>query len=207
MVDESDGKMTDRRASSRTGSDDSDNEKEDELAEPEKEPNEIDNMTTEELREALATEREQTEANLRQWQRAAADYQNLKRRSEQEKGESTRFAQIAIVINLLPVFDDLDRAMATVDASLAGLNWVQGVSAIHRKFAGALQAMDVQEIEADGQPFDPDRHEAMGQAAGEEGKIVHVVEKGYQLGDRVMRPAMVIVGNGEDPGADSDEAE
>jgi len=177
MEEEQDSGMVDRRAASRMGS-----------GEPTKAggptepgpgadvPEDIAAMTLDELRVALTAERERAETNLKHWQRAAADYQNLKRRSEQERGEATRFAQVALVINLLPVFDDLDRAMATVDAHLAGLVWVQGISAIHRKFAGALQA------------------------PGEEGRVIHVVQKGYQLGDRVVRPAMVIVGNGAAPG-------
>lgn len=154
-----------------------------------------------ELREQLQQEKDRAEENLRQWQRAAADYQNLKRRGEQERGEATRFAQVALVINLLPVYDDLDRALGTVDANLAGLNWVQGISAIHRKFANTLEAMDVHEIDTEDATFDPDQHEAVGQMGGEEGKILHVVQKGYRLGDRVVRPTMVMVGNGQ-PAAD-----
>lgn len=148
----------------------------------------------------LAAEREKAETYYKNWQRSAADFINYKRRVEQEKGETTRFAQAALVINLLPVFDDLDRAVSTVDANLAGLNWVQGVVAIHRKFAHLLEAMGVQEIAAAGEPFDPARHEAVGQQAGAEGRVLHVVQKGYTLGDRVVRPAMVIVGSGEGSG-------
>jgi molecular chaperone GrpE len=145
----------------------------------------------------LAAEREKADTYYKSWQRAAADFQNFKRRVEHERSESARFGQVALVINLLPVFDDLDRAVATVDAHLAGLNWVQGVVAIHRKFANLLQAMDVKEIAAEGEAFDPALHEAVSQVAGEDGKVLHVVQKGYQIGDRVVRPAMVIVGNGQ----------
>lgn len=144
----------------------------------------------------LAAEREKAETYLKNWQRTAADFQNFKRRVEQERSETARFANVATVINLLPVFDDLDRAVGTVDANLAGLNWVQGVMAIHRKFAALLQSMDVKEIAAEGESFNPALHEAVSQQAGEEGKVLHVVQKGYQLGDRVIRPAMVIVGDG-----------
>jgi molecular chaperone GrpE len=144
------------------------------------------------LQEAL----ERAEQYYRSWQRSAADFANYKRRVEQEKGESARFANAATVINLLPVFDDLDRAVSTVDAHLAGLNWVQGVLAIHRKFAHLLEAMGVEEVPAGGQPFDPALHEAVARQPGEEGKVLHVVQKGYRLGDRVIRPAMVIVGQG-----------
>ena len=136
------------------------------------------------------------EQHYRSWQRTAADFANYKRRVEQERSESARFANVALVINLLPVFDDLDRAVSNVDAGLAGLTWVQGVTAIHRKFANLLQAMGVEEVSAAGETFDPARHEAITQQPGPEGKILHVAQKGYRLGERVIRPAMVVVGDG-----------
>lgn len=141
---------------------------------------------------------EKAETYYRNWQRAAADFANYKRRVEQDRGESARLATAAVAINLLPVFDDLDRAVASVDASLAGLNWVQGVVMIHQKFARLLESMGVTEIAADGAAFDPAQHEAVGQQPGEDGKILHVVQKGYALQGKVIRPAMVIVG--EAPG-------
>ena len=144
----------------------------------------------------LVAEREKAETYYKNWQRSAADFINYKRRVEQERGENARLASAALVINLLPVYDDLDRAVNSVDAGLAGLNWVQGVVAIQRKFANLLEAMNVTEIPAAGEPFDPARHEAVGRQPGEEGRVLHVVQKGYLLGERVIRPAMVIVGDG-----------
>src|SRR5690606_16402991 len=125
------------------------------------EPAHTDSTSTNPLADELAAEREKAETYYRNWQRSAADFVNYKRRVEQETAERSRFATAALVINLLPVFDDLERAVDSVDASLAGLNWVQGVVAIHRKFANMLQAMDVTEIETNGVPFDPSVHEAV----------------------------------------------
>lgn len=142
----------------------------------------------------LAAEREKAETYYKNWQRAAADFVNFKRRVEQERGESARLSNAALVINLLPVYDDLDRAVSSVDSTLAGLNWVQGIVAIHQKFGRLLEAMGVKEVVAEGQQFDPSRHEAVGKQPGEEGKVLHVVQKGYALQDKVIRPAMVIVG-------------
>ena len=110
--------------------------------------------------------------------------------------KSARFASAALVINLLPVYDDLERAVGSVDANLAGLNWVQGVVAIQRKFWHMLEAMGVSELAAAGEPFDPANHEAVARQPGDDNKVLHVVQKGYRLGDRVLRPAMVIVGEG-----------
>jgi len=144
----------------------------------------------------LATAREQADTYYKNWQRNAADFINFKRRVEQERSETARMATAALVINLLPVYDDLDRAVGTVDANLAGLNWVQGIIAIQKKFASLLEAMNVTEVPAEGQPFDPERHEAVGQQPGAAGQVLHVLQKGYQFGDRLIRPAMVIVGDG-----------
>ncbi len=149
------------------------------------------------LEEQLAAERERAETYYRNWQRSAADFINYKRRVEQERAEAARMANAAVAINLLPVFDDLDRAVEAVDAHLAGLNWVQGILAIHRKFKALLESMGVTEIAAAGEMFDPNVHEAVGREPGEEGRVLHVLQKGYKLGDRVLRPAMVIVGSGE----------
>ena len=144
----------------------------------------------------LAELREQSEQYYKNWQRATADYINYKRRVEQDRSESARLASAALVINMLPIFDDLERAVTNVDAGLAGLNWVQGVVAIHQKFGRLLEAMNVHELEASDAQFDPARHEAIGKQPGPEGKVLQVVQKGYALGDKVIRPAMVIVGEG-----------
>lgn len=144
----------------------------------------------------LQAEREKAETYLRNWQRSAADFANYKRRVEQERSEAQRLANAALVINLLPVFDDLERAIASVDSHLAGLNWVQGIIQIHQKFWRLLEAMGLSEIPAEGLPFDPAQHEAVARQAGPEGQVLHVVQKGYNLGGKVLRPAMVIVGDG-----------
>lgn len=144
----------------------------------------------------LAAAREQADQYYKNWQRSAADFVNYKRRVEQERGEQARFANAATVINILPIYDDLERAVETMDAHLAGLNWAQGVAAIHRKFHHVIETMGVTEIAAAGEAFDPALHEAIARQPGEEGRILHVVQKGYRLGDKVVRPAMVIVGEG-----------
>jgi molecular chaperone GrpE len=182
--------MVDRRAASRMRDDAPEHRRQD-GADPEGQPAAGASANHEQL---LDAEREKAETYYKNWQRSAADFINFKRRVEQERGESARLASAALVINLLPVYDDLERAVSTVDAALAGLNWVQGVVAIQRKFQRLIEAMGVSEIPAAGEQFDPARHEAVGKQAGDEGKVLHVVQKGYQLGDRVIRPAMVIVG-------------
>jgi len=150
------------------------------------------------LKELLDDERAKAQTYMQNWQRAAADYQNFKRRVEDERSEVARFASAALVINLLPLIDDLERALQNVDAHLAGLTWVDGIRLIHRKFQAVLEMTGVEEVPADGQTFDPALHEAVSQGPGEENKVIAVVQKGYRLGDRVIRPAMVVVGKGEE---------
>jgi molecular chaperone GrpE len=155
-------------------------------------------------KDPLAEALENAETYRGNWQRAAADLANYKRRVEQDRAENARLANMTLVVNLLPIFDDLDRAIATMDASIAGLNWVQGVVAIHRKLEQLLDAMNVKEIAADGEAFDPAKHEAVGKQAGEEDRVIHVLQKGYTLADRVIRPSMVMVGDGTVPDSERD---
>ncbi|HKZ53835.1 MAG TPA: nucleotide exchange factor GrpE, partial [Anaerolineales bacterium] len=91
-------------------------------------------QTEKPLEAQLAEEREKAQSYLASWQRAAADYQNFKRRVDQEREELARLANAALIINLLPIVDDLERALENVDARLAGLTWLDGVRLIHRKF-------------------------------------------------------------------------
>jgi len=152
--------------------------------------------SVESLQAQLAEERERTQGYVAQLQRALADFQNLKRRTEEQRATDRAQANATAVINILPAIDDLDRAMSTVDATLAGLGWVEGIRHVLRKLEGALVAMGVTEILADGEDFDPIVHEAVSPAPGEAGKVVRVLQKGYRIGDRIIRPAMVMVGDG-----------
>jgi molecular chaperone GrpE len=147
------------------------------------------------LEAQLEEERSKAQSYMANWQRAAADYQNFKRRVEQEREELGRLASAALIINMLPLVDDIERALQNVDTRLAGLTWVDGIRLIHRKFQALLEMNGVEEIEADGASFDPTVHEAVMFGEGEDGKVTSVVQKGYKLGGRVLRPAMVVVGN------------
>lgn len=158
------------------------------------------------LKAALAVAKDKAEGYLASWQRAQADFVNYKRRSQQEREEAGRAAQAALLLNLLPVFDDLERAFSSVPPELEGMNWVAGLRLIERKFKAALEAQGLTSIEAMGQPFDPNQHEAVMQGNGQEGTVVGEMKKGYRFYDQVIRPSQVIVGNGqEDRGGQSGE--
>jgi molecular chaperone GrpE len=174
-----------------------DNEiKESPTEELEAEVTEIEDIET--LRQALAEEKAKAEANLAGWQRAQADFVNYKRRSEQEKEEIGKFANSVLILNLLPILDDLERAFTSIPPRLAKLSWVDGIRLIERKLWATLEAQGLSQIKALGEPFDPRFHEAVRQDKGKEGIVIDEVQKGYMLNDRVIRPTMVVVGNGEE---------
>jgi len=157
---------------------------------------EVEDMET--LKKIFAEEKEKAEGYLANWQRAQADFINYKRRSEQEKEEISKFANALLMLNLLPVLDDLERALASIPPKLVGFTWVEGISLIERKLRTSLEAQGLSQIKALSEPFDPELHEAAMHGKGKEGMVVEELQKGYKLHDRVIRPTMVVVGNGEE---------
>lgn len=152
----------------------------------------------ESLKALIAEEREKAEKYLANWQRAQADFINFKRRTEQEREEAAKFANSMLILNVLPVVDDLERALDSVSTKLAGLTWVDGIRLIYRKLRAVLDAQGLTEIEAEGKEFDPNLHEAVMYGEGEEGKVIEELQKGYKLYDRVIRPSMVKVGKAKE---------
>jgi len=190
----------------------SDNPRKQEPAEPpEAEPTQAEPAEAERkpLEEQIAQAKEEAQKYLANWQRAEADFQNYKRRVEQERDETRRFASAALIINVLPILDDLERALMSLDARLAGLTWFEGIALIHRKILILLENAGVSIIQAEGQQFDPREHEAVMHSEGEEGKVLAEVQRGYKLYDRVLRPAMVVVGKkaAEEQGTGNKEQE
>ena len=152
------------------------------------------------LKKALAEEKVKVEANLAGWQRAQADFVNYRKRCEQEMEETTIFANAALILSLLPILDDFERAFKSFPAELLRLNsgWVEGIRLVERKLTTTLEMQGLSRIKTIGESFDPRLHEAIRQAQGEEGIIIQEIEKGFKLRDKVLRPAKVIVGNGKD---------
>jgi molecular chaperone GrpE len=150
------------------------------------------------LKKALAEANARAEANLAGWQRAQADFINYKRRSEQEKQETIQFANSVLMLSLLPILDDFERAFLAIPPKLAKLSWLDGIKLIERKLWANLEAQGLAPIKAVGEPFDPNLHEAVRQDKGKEGIVIEEVQKGYKLHDRILRPTMVVVGNGEE---------
>jgi molecular chaperone GrpE len=127
------------------------------------------------------------------WQRSVAEFQNFRRRVDAEKAETYQNAVGSIIKRYLPILDDMERALATRPADLA---WVDGIELIYRKLQCILDSEGLKRIEAEGQMFDPNLHEAILQEpceGYETGQIIAVVQNGYMLGERVIRPAQVRV--------------
>lgn len=148
------------------------------------------------LKKALAEETAKAEDYLSNWQRTQADFINYKRRTEQDRGEFAKMANTALMLSMLPIMDDLERALDNVSEKLRGMTWVDGIELIYRKFKATLEGQGLSEIKAVGETFDPNYHEAVMEVDGEEGKVIEEIQKGYRLNDRVLRPAMVKVGRG-----------
>jgi len=152
----------------------------------------------ESLKQTLAEEKAKAERYLANWQRAQADYINFKRYCQQEKEENQRLANASLILSILTTLDDAERAFAMIPPELEAAPWVKGIKMVFDKLQSALEAQGLTRIKAEGEPFDPHFHEGIARMAGKEGIIIKEIEKGYQLNDRVIRPAKVIVGSGEE---------
>jgi molecular chaperone GrpE len=149
--------------------------------------------TLAELEKQLAEAQSQAAEYKDGWQRSVADFQNYRRRVEAEKAETYQLAVGSIIKRYLPVLDDMERA---IEARPADLAWAEGVELICRKLQSILEAEGLKRIEAEGQKFDPNFHEAISQEPVEGvecGTVLAVVRNGYMLGEHVIRPAMVRV--------------
>ena len=127
--------------------------------------------------------------------RSQADYQNLLMRIDRDKADMIHFLSAKILTPLLTQIDNLERAVKLKEW-VEWDNFVDGVRSVFSGFMKYLESQKVASFDSMGQEVDPDRHEVMTEMAGEAGKIVAEFEKGYTLGDRVLRHAKVVVGNG-----------
>lgn len=150
------------------------------------------------LKNALAEERARVESYLASWKRVQADFINYKRRVEQEREEMGKLANSALMLNLLPALDDLERALASIPRRWDKLAWVDGIRLIERKFRASLEGQGLAEVKAQGSSFDPNLHEAVTCEPGKKGIVIRELQKGYKLYDRVIRHSKVVVGSGEE---------
>jgi len=130
------------------------------------------------------------------WQRARADYANLKRRVEEERSELAGMAADRLLSRVLELADDFDLAIEHVPDDAIGSAWLEGISVIDRKLRALLEAEGVQPMAGEGEPFDPRTQQAISyedSADVPDGTVLRVLKRGYTIGDRVLRPALVAV--------------
>jgi molecular chaperone GrpE len=144
----------------------------------------------------LTPDQQKAEEYLDLLRRTQADFINYRRRMGQELADARIIAQSELLSQLLPVLDDLGRALAVIPPEWATNPWVQGLFLMARRLTALFDQLGVQRIGIPGEPFDPRRHEAITmeeRADMPEGMILQVAQPGYMLGDRVVRPAQVVV--------------
>ncbi len=142
------------------------------------------------------------------WQRARADFANLKRRTEEERAESANIAGDRLLIRVLDLADDFDLAVAHVPEEAKGSPWVEGIAAIDRKLRTLLEAEGITPMGGEGEPFDPHTQQAISYedtADVPDGTVTKVIQRGYTIRDRVLRPALVAVARNDDTTPDNDD--
>lgn len=150
----------------------------------------------EDLHTILEESQKKADEYLDGWQRARAEFANYKKRVAKERQRAYQNAAGDILMKYLPVVDDLERALKNSPEEGQGAEWAEGVELIYRKMMNILEAQGVTPMNAEGKSFDPNLHEAIVKTENDEDEyeseqIIEVLERGYLLGDRVLRPAKV----------------
>jgi len=165
-----------------------------EQREPEGEPNSASEST--QVEQGPGAEQQKMDECMDLLRRTQADFVNYRRRMNQEQAEGRIAAQSALLSQVLPVLDDLRRALSEVPPELASHPWVQGVSLVARQIATLFEQLGVRQIGAPGERFDPRWHEAIAtemRSDVPEGTVLRVARPGYVIGERIIRPAQVVV--------------
>ena len=157
--------------------------------------------------ETLEKEKKETYDRLL---RTAADLDNFRKRTRKEIEEARLQAREAAVKEILPGIDNLERALAAAGTDSGSQSLVEGLRLVLRQFLSALDRLEVKPFDAVGQPFDPTRHEAISQIptdAHPPGTVAAEMQRGYLIGNRLLRPALVAVARAPEPPAPAAESE
>lgn len=139
---------------------------------------------------------QQVQEHLEGWKRAKADYLNLKKQMEKEKEDIIKFSQAAVVMEILPIYDNLKRAESHIPEEQKTREWVKGVMHIQKQFEDTLKTMGIEPIKTVGESFDAHKHHAVSKVKKEDvasDTILEEVKSGFMLGDKVLTPAQVVV--------------
>jgi molecular chaperone GrpE len=152
-----------------------------------------------ELEAKVGTLEKEKKDNWDRYLRAAADLENLRKRTKREIEDARFDTKNKVLKEMLPVVDNLERAIEHASGSAEGdpaaKAVIEGVQLVLRQFQTAFERLDIQPVEAMGQPFDPNLHEAISQIDSDQppGTVVQVLQRGYRAGDKLLRPALVVV--------------
>ncbi len=175
------------------------------------EPKELDDMSKEELLKGAESAREESAKFRDAALRAEAEMQNVRRRAAKDVEHAHKFGTEKLLQNLLPVVDSLEKALEStelvkdLEQDHAAKAVLDGVALCHKMFLDTLGKENVAVVDPHGEPFDPNLHQAMSMVENpdmEPNSVVAVIQKGYQLNGRLVRPAMVMVSKGVSPSID-----
>ena len=153
-----------------------------------------------ELETDLVAAREEARQAHDRWLRERADLENVKKRAARERQDSVRYGNEGLIRDLLPVVDNLERAVAAARGGGNGASLVEGVELVLKAFVDALERHGVERVAATGARFDPNWHEAVAYVESDTHEAQQVMaehQAGYRLNDRLLRPAMVTVSKGK----------
>lgn len=146
------------------------------------------------LKQELEEFKQKSDDYLNSWKRTAADFENYKKRKERENEELIGFAKEVTIVKILPTLESLEAALKQAPQDERFQTWSAGAIKIVQQLEKVLLEMGVEKIEAKGRKFDPNLHEAVEEAEGEEaGVVLEEIQKGYKLNNKVIRPAKVKV--------------
>jgi molecular chaperone GrpE len=151
------------------------------------------------LKAALAKAEQEKKENWERYLRSAADLENYRRRAKRDLDDARADSKTRVLKEMLPVVDNLERALLHAEESIQAPEltaMIDGIRLVLRQFTAAFERCDVTAVDALGKPFDPNVHEAISQAetsAQPAGTVMSVLQRGYKLGDRLLRPALVVV--------------
>lgn len=148
------------------------------------------------LRQAIEQLQGEVETNLNGWQRSRAEFNNYRRRTQQQLSDSKQQGELDALAKFLPIIDDFERAFDNIPADLTDNAWVKGTTLILKNMQKVLNDYQVEILDPVGEEFDPKLHQAIGTDADSDyqsGQVTTTLQKGYKSGDRVLRPALVRV--------------
>jgi molecular chaperone GrpE len=152
------------------------------------------------LRAELDAAQAQATEHVATLQRTAADFANFRRRTAEDRERDLGLASEGLLLKVVAIADDFDRALDAMPTELAGQGWIDGIALLDRKLRVLLESEGVKPIEAVGRQFDPREHEAIASLPGTgkpDGEVVAEMQRGYRVRDRILRPAMVAVAGGD----------